>query len=112
MEEVRETCGWVVERARLARIRDEALAAFAGGLSVWGRASSWDPAYHFSGDPETTTAYILAVDAVNFCFWAPAGVPRWEVEAGGRVLSGYVALAAALTRGVGGNPGPPGAGGG
>ncbi|HIC95319.1 TPA: hypothetical protein EYP12_01680, partial [Candidatus Bipolaricaulota bacterium] len=35
---------------------------------------------------------------LNFCFWAPKGGKRWEIEYGGEVLSGYFALAAALKR--------------
>lgn len=57
-------------------------------------------ALHFNDGTERTVNWILLLDALNFCFWADPGQPRWRVEWRGQILDGYAALAAALTRAV------------
>src|SRR5215470_3204918 len=55
---------------------------------------------HFADGTWRVANWMLLTDALNFCFWALPGEPRWRVEWQGRVYDGYFALAAALTRAV------------
>jgi len=55
---------------------------------------------HFNDGTESTVNWVLALDALNFCFWGEIGQLRWCVEWHGQVLDGYAALAAALSRAV------------
>jgi hypothetical protein len=56
--------------------------------------------YHFSDGTERTANWTLALDAMNFCFWAEKGQPRWLVVYEGETLNGYLAEAASLKRAV------------
>ncbi len=56
--------------------------------------------YHFYDGTERTVNWMLALDAVNFCFWSAKDQPRWRVNYKGAWLNGYLAEAAALTRAV------------
>ena len=60
----------------------------------------WDTRYHFFDGTERTVNWLLLLDALNFCFWAEKGLPRWSIEYRGERLNGYRAEAAALTRAV------------
>lgn len=66
----------------------------------------WDTALHYrAGGPEgdeRTAMWLLVLDALNFCFWGQGSDPaiRWRVDWGGRLTDGYMALVAALKRGV------------
>jgi hypothetical protein len=66
----------------------------------------WDESLHYratgpDGD-ERTAMWLLALDALNFCFWGQGSDPsiRWRVEWRGELVDGYVALVAALTKAV------------
>ena len=61
---------------------------------------TWDTRYHFFDGTERTVNWLLLLDALNFCFWADKGLPRWSIEYRGERLNGYWAEAAALTRAV------------
>lgn len=60
----------------------------------------WYSTYHFYDGTERSVNWILVLDALNFCFWAEKGQPRWTIEYRGERLNGYLAEAAALTRAV------------
>lgn len=75
----------------------EQLLAFIGGPR---KPQTWDTRYHFFDGTERTVNWVLLLDALNFCFWAEHGQPRWSIEYKGETLSGYWAEAAALTRAV------------
>lgn len=103
MEEVRESARWVVGHSELVRLDLDVLARFARELAARLVASElkvpvWNYRYHFHNGGERTVAYLLVLDSLNFCFWAPEGKKKWEVDYEGEVLSGYYALAAALKR--------------
>jgi hypothetical protein len=68
---------------------------------------AWDDALHFRDGTWRTAAWVLVLDALNFCFWGddPGPERRWRVAFRGHVFNGYQALAAALTRAV--NEGRP-----
>jgi len=66
----------------------------------------WDASLHYratgpDGD-EQTAMWILILDALNFCFWGQGTNPeqRWRVEWQENLTDGYMALVAALKRGV------------
>jgi len=95
---VLETTRYVVENARLVAIVPARLAEFCVHLRRKGATPpAWDASYHLCEGSPRTLNYLLVLDALNFCFW---GEPPWEVEYRGQRLSGYWALAAALTRAV------------
>lgn len=88
----------VVEAAAHVRIDQPAVGTVAGRLAAGElRVPAWNTRYHYAGPPAATALYLLALDALNFCFW---GEPRWTIEYEGEVLDGYWALAAALKRAV------------
>src|ERR1700682_2786902 len=61
---------------------------------------TWDTRYHFFDGTERTVNWLLLLDALNFCFWADKGQPRWSISYKGETLNGYWAEAAALKRAV------------
>ncbi|HVB62474.1 MAG TPA: queuosine salvage family protein [Ktedonobacteraceae bacterium] len=66
-------------------------------------APAWPAAYeryHFFDGTERSANWILALDAMNFCFWAEQDQPRWRITYKGETLNGYLAEAAALTRAI------------
>lgn len=93
---VLETTRPVVDKARHVRIDHEALAALAKRWKAEGfGVPAWDAAIHYED-----ANYVLLLDALNFCFWADPGQPRWEVEYRGERWNGYKALSTALRRAV------------
>ncbi len=62
--------------------------------------SLWDNRYHFFDGTERSVNWLLLLDALNFCFWAEKGQPRWTIDYQGETLNGYWAEAAALKRAV------------
>ena len=66
----------------------------------------WDASLHFRATgpdaDERTAIWLLILDALNFCFWGQGSDPsvRWRVEWQGDLTDGYMALTAALRRGV------------
>ncbi|GCE12095.1 queuosine 5'-phosphate N-glycosylase/hydrolase [Tengunoibacter tsumagoiensis] len=60
----------------------------------------WFEQYHFTDGTQRTVNWLLLLDALNFCFWAEKGQPRWTIEYQGERLNGYWAEAAALKRAV------------
>jgi hypothetical protein len=85
----------------------DAIAAVADAMVRDGAVMpAWDASLHHratgpDGD-ERTAMWILVLDALNFCFWGQGDDPdvRWRVAWQGELVDGYVALAAALKRGV------------
>ncbi|MBW1817523.1 MAG: queuosine salvage family protein [Deltaproteobacteria bacterium] len=101
MREVIESVQYVSERSRWVRIDHAVLDRFVRKRSIEPlRLPPWDPAYHFHDGTEKTVAYLLVVDALNFCFWPEKGKEKWRVCFGTERLDGYYALAAALTQAV------------
>ena len=99
MFEVLETANNVAEKSRHVRINHEALKKFSQDLAEGGiRAPGWDAEHHFKGNEEEMTAYLLAVDTVNFCFWPPRGQEKWEITYEGKIYSGYYGLAVSLKK--------------
>jgi Potential Queuosine, Q, salvage protein family len=94
---------WVVEQAKHVQInRDHVRDACAAFLKRYTPATvaTWYERFHFYDGTERTVNWLLVLDALNFCFWAEKGQPRWRIDYHGEVLDGYWAEAAALTRAV------------
>lgn len=93
----------VVETARHVRIdlaRVEAVAAEIADAHA--EPPGWNNELHFRDGTWHTAGWVLALDALNFCFWSPSPDPRqrWRVDYRGKLYDGYWALAAALRRAV------------
>ena len=94
---------WVVEQAKHVQIkRDHVRDACAVFLKRYSPATeaTWYERFHFYDGTERTVNWLLVLDALNFCFWAEKGQPRWRIDYHGEILDGYWAEAAALTRAV------------
>lgn len=99
MWEVPESAGRAAAASRHVEIDDDALRRFAARMAGPGTSPPpWDAAGHFFDGTEKTVAYLMVLDTLNFCFWAPSGERRWEVRFEDSYLAGYVGLASALTR--------------
>ncbi|MCX6020451.1 MAG: hypothetical protein NTZ05_01745, partial [Chloroflexi bacterium] len=89
---------WVTARARFVRVHPQPLADWAGRLAARPLPSpAWDLKLHYFDGTERTVNWLLLLDALNFSFWGDPG-DRWEIDFNGRTVSGYGALAGALTR--------------
>jgi hypothetical protein len=91
--------------ARDTRVSAEGVSNFALLLARDGaEVPPWDVEHHYTGGARDTAMYHLVLDAVNFCFFALPGRPRWETRVSGKPLSGYhgvaIALKDAVLRGV------------
>jgi len=94
---------WVVEQAKNVQINGDHLRdACAALLKRYTPAAevTWYERFHFFDGTERTVNWLLVLDALNFCFWAEKGQPRWRNDYHGEILDGYWAEAAALTRAV------------
>ncbi len=92
-EQIREACAEVTRRARWLRVDDTALSSFAAHLaSERPDPPGLDPGRLHLRDRDTTLAFAITLNAVNFgSGWFPHLVKR-------RGLSGYLTLAGALRR--------------
>lgn len=92
----------VMLHARCVQIEPAALAPLASMLCQQNAAAppTWPAAYHFFDGSLRTVNWLLALDAVNFCFWAEQGQARWRIAYQGELLNGYWAAASALRRAV------------
>ncbi|MGC9333038.1 MAG: queuosine 5'-phosphate N-glycosylase/hydrolase [Anaerolineae bacterium] len=101
---IREGARFVVNASQQVAIDRDALAAYCRELARQTEIPKpeWESELHYTGDQETTVAYVFCLDTVNFSFW---GDPKWRWPYRGQWLDGYWALAAALSEAVTTNPG-------
>ncbi len=93
MDELREACATVAQRARSVTIVTEALAGYAAAIASQAEAASdgADPPPATEDEREARAAYWLTMDAINFgSGWFPTLRKRGA-------LSGYNTIAAALS---------------
>lgn len=93
----------LVEDARAVQIVPAAIARTAGLLAdARLEPPEWEAGLHFRDGTWRTAAWVLLLDAQNFCFWswAGAGDRRWTVDYDGQRYDGYWALVAALRKAV------------
>lgn len=100
---VLESCRWVMGRARHVRIVPDAVVRLAERFaSASAPLPSWHSPWHWF-DPasfDRSALAILALDAVNFCFWGEDEATRWRVRIGNTWLQGYWACAACCKRAI------------
>src|SRR5687767_8609978 len=86
-------------RAEHVHIETEALEALT---QRWRELEppGWYEKYHFFDGTHRSANWLLALDAVNFSFWAEDPADRWEIEYEGERLDGYWALAASMKRAI------------
>ena len=91
VDEIREACAWVAERATRVRIDEGAIPAYAAALPGARELPGIDPEAHLLDGPrELRAAFFLTLDAINFgSGWFPTLRKR-----GGR--SGYFTIARGL----------------
>jgi hypothetical protein len=89
----------VVREAALVQLDPDAIERLVARWSnePWLENTAF-PVMHYFDGTERTLNWLLLLDALNFCFWAFPGAPRWRVEWRGATLDGYNALAASLSR--------------
>lgn len=91
LDVIRTASAQVMERARWVRIDEERLAALCAELAGAEPArAGLDPAHHVVGGPETTLAYVVTLDALNF---GSGWFPELRKRDG---LSGYFTVATSL----------------
>jgi len=97
MWEVLDTVERVAGKSQLVEIDQSALIGFCEKIRDDDiKVPQWDSFYHYCGSNEETVSYLLVLDTINFCFWAPSGKARWEIQHRQDKLSGYFGLAVAL----------------
>ncbi|UCE87785.1 MAG: hypothetical protein JSU66_08780, partial [Deltaproteobacteria bacterium] len=88
---IRERCAEVMRRARCVRIDASGVDAWASQLAAEPPpAASLDPRHHHFGTPESTLAFVLTLDTINF---GSGYFPHLRKRPG---LSGYFTIATAL----------------
>jgi hypothetical protein len=90
LDEIREACAAVMERARSVRVEGPGLERLAAELlRDPGVPAGLDPAHHFRGSAEATLAYVVTLDAVNFgSGWFPHLRKRDGLSGYGTIASG------------------------
>ncbi len=91
----------LIESARSVTIVPEAIERTADLLARERLTPpEWDTGIHFQDGSWRTAAWVLVLDALNFCFWnwAVDDGQRWTIEYAGVRYDGYWALVAALRR--------------
>lgn len=94
---------WVVEHATNVWINKDRVEPVGASLLARYTPTTeplWYEHFHFHDGTEHTVNWLLLLDALNFCFWAEKGQPRWRIDYHGEILDGYWAEAASLTRAV------------
>jgi hypothetical protein len=101
MKEILETTQYVTQQSSHVSIDTEAVNSFVEQLMASDvEVPPWDCHYHYCGNDEETVSYLLVLDTLNFCFWAPMGEKPWETVYHSEKVSGYFGLAAALKSGL------------
>jgi Potential Queuosine, Q, salvage protein family len=91
LDEVRENAASVVASARYVHIQDANVAEYAAaGTRARPAAPELDPATHILGQGETSLAFMITLDAINF---GSGFFPRLRKRPG---MSGYFTVAASL----------------
>jgi hypothetical protein len=91
VDELREACAWVADRARVVRIDEEAIPDYAASLPLQPGFDGADPDAHIqAGSREERAAFWLTLDAINF---GSGWFPTLRKRPG---HSGYLTVAAGL----------------
>jgi putative queuosine salvage protein len=92
VDDIREACAWVAQRARHVRLEPTAIPAYAASLEVIPSDDGADHEVHVTaGSREQRAAFWLTLDAINF---GSGWFPTLRKRPG---QSGYLTIAAGLT---------------
>jgi Queuosine salvage protein len=92
VDDIRDACAWVAQRAQHVRIESAAIPAYAASLDVIPSDDGADPGAHLTaGTREQRAAFWLTLDAINF---GSGWFPTLRKRAG---QSGYLTVAGGLT---------------
>jgi hypothetical protein len=90
-DRIRSACAEVARRARLIRIDEDGLESLANRLAKERQSEpEIDPAHHPFGEPATTIAFVITLDAINF---GSGYFPHLRKRPG---LSGYLTVSSWL----------------
>ncbi|MCO5222135.1 MAG: queuosine salvage family protein [Thermomicrobiales bacterium] len=90
----------LIANARSVTIVPDAVEATAALLANAELAPpEWETGIHFRDDTWRTAAWVLVLDALNFCFWSERPDPELDGHDGTR-YDGYWALVAALRKAI------------
>lgn len=93
VDDVRDACRWVAERATHVRIDTAALERYASGLPDASGVPGLDlEAHYVEGSAEDVAAFVLCIDAINF------GSGWWPTVRKRPGRSGYMTMASGLAR--------------
>lgn len=90
----------VVGKSKNVTINKKEVARLAEEWSRSGvSAPTWDAEHHLeSNDTRRLIDYVILLDSLNFCFWAPDEGNKWKIDYKGEIHRGYFALAMSLKR--------------
>lgn len=89
LQAVRDACARVAREARWVQLEPKQLHTYAQSLQSQ-PLPHYDPVHHYLGDAETTLAYVMTLDAVNF---GSGYFPALRKRPG---MSGYFTVASSL----------------
>jgi hypothetical protein len=105
---VRETTAFVAKNAKDVKINKEKIKQLAENWAKNGVDNSlWPADFHLQTDNlEKLLDYLIVLDSINFCFWAPfvktsegrEQKERWKIKYNGKEYKGYFALSLALKK--------------
>jgi len=90
----------VVRKSKSVTISRKEVTRLAEGWSK-SRVSApiWDTEHHLeSNDTRRLADYVILLDSLNFCFWAPDEGNKWSVDYRGEIYRGYFALSTSLKK--------------
>ena len=90
----------VVEKSKSVTVNRKEVARL---VEEWSKshvsAPAWDAEHHLeSNDTRRLTDYVILLDSLNFCFWAPDEGNKWNVDYRGEIYRGYFALSMSLKK--------------
>jgi len=90
-DEIRAACQGVAERSKSVHVVYDRIAGYALSLPVAAAAPKLDPAHHYLGHGESTAAFVITLNTINF---GSGWFPHLRKRPG---LSGYFTIATHLT---------------
>lgn len=80
-------CQRICAASEFVQIQDSAIQAFVNTVDLSSvHVPAWDDSGMFTGSVEQVIGWLLAYNAVNFCYWPDPGQPRWWTRLGERDL--------------------------
>jgi hypothetical protein len=82
-EALLKACEWVVGASDWVSLDEEGVASVARAVAG-AEVPAWDQQGMFQGSDAHVVAWLLAYNAVNFCYWPEADSARWHTVVGGQ----------------------------